>query len=170
MQSSFTFELSAGLALIKDESLRNIDVAVRNHFSRYPANLTQSPGASRASTGFVRRWPFRNAKCKTAFASCLSHSVTFGQSLEQLTNVMESSSRLLETSLLQAKTAQDIHSDTMVSMDRLVETVHSLTQTTQTEIASINRSSFALKESFNRPPDSEWLKAILVSLLQLFPG
>lgn len=32
IKSSITFELSAALALIKDESLRNIDVTVCNHY------------------------------------------------------------------------------------------------------------------------------------------
>lgn len=84
--------------------------------------------------------------------------------------VVEDSSKLLETSLVQAKTAQVIHDDTMGSMDQLVETVHLLTHTTHAEIASINRTSFALKESLNRAPGSEWLHAVLTSLLQLFPG
>lgn len=96
--------------------------------------------------------------------------MTFRQSLEQLVGVMEDSSKLLETSLAQAQTAQVIQGDTMVSMAHLVDAVYLLTQTTHGEIASINRTASALKESLNRAPGSEWLKAVLVSLLQLFPG
>lgn len=84
--------------------------------------------------------------------------------------VVEDSSKLLETSLVQAKTAQVIQGDTMVSMVHLADTVYLLTQTTHAEIASINRTAAALKESLSRAPSSEWLKAALVSLLQLIPG
>lgn len=83
---------------------------------------------------------------------------------------MDESSKLLEASLVQARSAQVIQDDMMVSMAHLVETVHLLSQTTHAEIASINRTAFALKESLNRAPSSEWLKAVLVSLLQHFPG
>lgn len=84
--------------------------------------------------------------------------------------IVGDSSKLLDASLEQAKTAQAMHGDTMVSMAYLTESVHSLTQTTHAEIAAINRTSFALKESLNQAPGSEWLKAVLVSLLRLFPG
>jgi hypothetical protein len=83
---------------------------------------------------------------------------------------MDESSKLLEASLVQARSAQVIQDDTMVSMTDLVETVHLLSQTTHAEIASINRTASALKESLNRAPGSEWLKAVLVSLLQHFSG
>lgn len=84
--------------------------------------------------------------------------------------VIEYSSRLLETSLVQAQTAQAMQDGTMVSMAHLVDTVYLLTQTTHAEITSINRTAFALKESLNRAPGSEWLKAVPVLLLRLFPG
>lgn len=107
---------------------------------------------------------------RTVFPSKSCNNMTFRQSLEQLVGVMEDSSKLLETSLAQAQTAQVIQGDTMVSMAHLVDAVYLLTQTTHGEIASINRTASALKESLNRAPGSEWLKAVLVSLLQLFPG
>ena len=84
--------------------------------------------------------------------------------------VIDESSKLLEASLVQARSAQVIQDDTMVSMAHVVETVNLLSQTTHAEIASINRTASALKESLDRAPSSEWLKAVLVSLLQHFPG
>ncbi|KAH0834925.1 hypothetical protein J3R83DRAFT_10609 [Lanmaoa asiatica] len=137
IQSSIIFEISTALALIKDESLRNIDLA---------AHLERRVGLLEGGLSAMHN------------------------SLEQLVGVMEDASKLLEASIVQAQTAQVIQGDTMVSMTHLVETVHLLTQTTHTEIASINRTTSALKESLDRAPSSEWLKAVLFSLLQLFPG
>jgi len=84
--------------------------------------------------------------------------------------VIDESSKLLEASLVQARSAQGIQGDTMVSMTYLVETLHLLSQTTHAEIASINQTASALKESLNRAPGSEWMKAVLVTLVQRFPG
>lgn len=92
------------------------------------------------------------------------------QSLEQLVGVMDESSKLLEASLAQARSAQVIQDDTMNSMAHLVETVHLLGQTMHAEIVSINLTASALKESLHQAPGSEWLKAVLVSLLQHLPG
>lgn len=85
---------------------------------------------------------------------------------------MEDASKVLQISLAQAKLAEAIQGDAMVSMTDLVETVQLLTQTTQDEIAAINRTASALKERLdNRTPSStEWVKAVFVSLLELFPG
>ncbi|KAG8216561.1 hypothetical protein J3R82DRAFT_6742 [Butyriboletus roseoflavus] len=136
IHSSITFELSTALALIKDESLRNIDMA---------AHLERRLGFLEGSLSAMQN------------------------SLEQLIGLTKDSSKALETSLAHAQTAQVIQGDTMVSMAQLVDTVYLLTQTTHAEIASINRTASVLKESLNRTPVSEWLKAVLVSLLQLFP-
>jgi len=93
-------------------------------------------------------------------------------SVEQVVRVMEDASKVFQVSLAQAKTAEAIQGDAMVSMVNLVETVQLLTQTTQDEIAAINRTTSALKESLdNRAPSStEWVKAVFVSLFELFPG
>ncbi|KAG6379855.1 hypothetical protein JVT61DRAFT_10415 [Boletus reticuloceps] len=58
----------------------------------------------------------------------------------------------------------------MASMAHLMEAVHLLSQTTHAELASINRTASALKESLNQAPSSEWLKDVVVTLLQHFPG
>jgi hypothetical protein len=106
---------------------------------------------------------------RAVFFQLSSRGDVLFQSLEQLVGVMDESSRLLEASLVQARSAQVIQGDTMGSMAHLVETVHLLTQTTHAEIVSINQTASALKESLNHP-GSEWLKAVLVSLLQHLPG
>ncbi|KAF8126220.1 hypothetical protein EV363DRAFT_1418934 [Boletus edulis] len=91
-------------------------------------------------------------------------------SLEQLTGVMDESSKLLEGSLMQARSASVIQGETMASMAHLMEGVHLLSQTTHAELASINRTASALKESLIQAPSSEWLKAVVVTMLQHFPG
>ena len=83
---------------------------------------------------------------------------------------MDESSRLVEASLVQARSAQVIQGDTMDSMVHLVETIDLLGQTTRAEIESINQTASALKESLNRAPSSEWMKGVLVSFIQRLPG
>ncbi|KAG9311609.1 hypothetical protein JVU11DRAFT_7818 [Chiua virens] len=137
IQSSITSELSTALALIKDESLRNIDVAadIERRLSLLQGGLD-----------------------------------AMQSSLEDLTRVIDDSSKLLGASLVQSQTAQVVHSDTIESMTQLVATVHALTQTAHAEIVSINRTSSILKESLSRTPSSEWLRAVAVSLIEFFPG
>lgn len=48
--------------MIKDESLRNMDVAVCSHSCLCRGNLTRSTGAPRAPAGVTGGWPLRNAK------------------------------------------------------------------------------------------------------------
>lgn len=86
--------------------------------------------------------------------------------------VIDESSKLLEGSLVQARSAQVIQGNTMVSMAHLVEAVHSLGQTTHSELAAINQTASALKESLvlDQASSPEWMKAVLVSLLKHFPG
>ncbi|KAF8438835.1 hypothetical protein L210DRAFT_2229445 [Boletus edulis BED1] len=83
---------------------------------------------------------------------------------------MDESSKLLEGSLMQARSASVIQGETMASMAHLMEGVHLLSQTTHAELASINRTASALKESLIQAPSSEWLKAVVVTMLQHFPG
>lgn len=90
--------------------------------------------------------------------------------MQQLVGVVEDTSELLESSLMQAQTAQAIQSDAMVSVSHLVDTLNLLTQTTHSELEAINRTTTALTESLRQSPSSAWLKSALVSLFQLWPG
>ncbi|KIK94204.1 hypothetical protein PAXRUDRAFT_467558 [Paxillus rubicundulus Ve08.2h10] len=137
IRSSITSELSTAFALIKDESLRNLDVA----------ELIQRQ-----------------------MGSLESSLATMQNTVQQLVGVVEDTSELLESSLVQAQTAQAIQSDAMVSVSHLVDTLNLLTQTTHSELEVINRTATALTESLRQSPSSAWLKSALVSLFQLWPG
>ena len=62
---------------------------------------------------------------------------------------MDESSRLVEASLVQARSAQVIQGGMMDSMVHLVETIDLLGQTVHAEIESINQMVSALKKSLN---------------------
>ncbi|KAF9220743.1 hypothetical protein BS17DRAFT_298547 [Gyrodon lividus] len=137
IRSSIASELSTVFALIKDESLRNLDVA--ELIQRQLGSL----GGSLAS---------------------------MENSVQQLVGRIEDTSKLLESSLMQAQTAQSIQGDAMLSMSHFVETLDLLTQTTHAELEAINRTTTALTDSLKQSASSAWLKSALVSLFQLLPG